>query len=353
MTIVRPALAIMILLLLSGCSKDHRAAPRAIPPGARAAAVAVESVTYNGWPNSWRVRNASCELVVVPAVSRVMRFALTGGQNVLWENPELAGKTFPADDGTWHNIGGEKLWPTQQKDYFKKYTGHDGWPPPWPWDAGACRAEPIANGVRLILPHDARFGAHIVREFTLDDAKPLVHVHQYIEKTEGPSTYMTVWTVCQANNPVSAFLPCTDGKFFHFDETSPQMQAKPGYVALGRDEKRGLKIGVRPDGQNGWVAAVFNDASAERQVMLVQSHQVVTGAGAAPYPDDGLQAELYTSPKNFANYTEMELLGPLTPVPAGKRLEDDAVWQLIPIAGNADHVGIATAAHREALDRLR
>jgi hypothetical protein len=315
--------------------------------GKSAAAVTVERVEYHGWPEAWRIRNGACELVIVPAVTRVMRFALTGGKNLLWEDPALAGKTFPADDGTWHNVGGEKLWPTQQKDLFKKYTGHDGWPPPWPWDAGASRAEPIANGVRLVLPHDKRFGAHAVREFTLNEKLPLVHVRQWIEKTEGPPAEVTVWTVCQANDPVLSLLPCADGKFSIIGSHSSLIESKPGYVTLGRDAKEGLKIGVPAAGQNGWVASVFNGPSGK--VMLVQSHRLVEGA---KYPDDGLQAELYTSPRSFALYTEMELLSPLVALKPGERLEDDRVWQVVPVEGN-EYLGAARRAHAQALERLK
>ena len=35
--------------------------------------------------------------------------------------------------------------------------------------------------VRMTLPHDARFGAHAVREFVLHPTQPLVQVRQWIE----------------------------------------------------------------------------------------------------------------------------------------------------------------------------
>src|SRR5260221_770941 len=94
---------LILLVTLASCAQNKSPAPRKPP------SVTVEQITYNGWPNSWRVRNSACQLVVVPAVSRVIRFSLAGGPNGLWEKPELACQPFPADDGTWHNIGGCKI----------------------------------------------------------------------------------------------------------------------------------------------------------------------------------------------------------------------------------------------------
>jgi hypothetical protein len=335
---------LLSIAVLSACSHPLSPVTHSDP---KFPPVSVEHIEYKGWPDAWRVRNGTCELIVVPAVSRIMHLSLIGGRNVLWENPDLAGKTFPTEDATWHNIGGEKMWPTQQKDLFKKYTGHDAWPPPWPWDAGPSRAEPIANGVRLTLPQDQRFGAHAVREFSLEAQKSMVHVRQWIEKTEGEPAQMTVWTVCQVNAPLLSLLPSPDGKYADFGAPSVLMTAEAGYVTVGRDEKKGLKIGIPASGSHGWVASVFPAPAS--QTMLVLSHRLATNAR---YPDDGLQAELYTSPKNFAQYTEMELLSPLTELKAGERLEDDAVWQLVPVNGS-DYARIAEQAHDQALQLLK
>ena len=159
---------------------------------------------------------------------------------------------------------------------------------------------------------------------------------------------MTVWTVCQANDPMLSLLPSADGKFSDFGTRSSLIQAKPGYVTLGRDEKQGLKIGVPVAGQNGWVACVFNGPDGGK-VMLVQSHRLI---GGSSYPDGGLQAELYTSPIRFARYTEMELLSPLVSLRAGDKLEDDRIWQVVPV--EHDEYGTAAAkAHAHALEELK
>jgi len=119
------------------------------------------------------------------------------------------------------------------------------------------------------------------------------------------------------------------------------------YLTLAREQAKGLKIGVTPQGQNGWVASVF-EVPAGRQ-MLILSHKLVEGGG---YPDKNLQAELYTSPVTVGYYTEMELLSPLKTMTAGQTLADDAIWQIVP-ANGADHFTTAKMAHENAMTRLK
>jgi hypothetical protein len=312
--------------------------------------VQVEPIDYHGWKHAWAVRNKSCELIVVADVSRVMSFRLIGGDNLLWENPKLAGKTFPVDPRAWQNIGGEKLWPTQQ-NLFGKFTGigYD-WPPPWPWDAGASVAEKIPGGVRLTLPHDARFGAHAVREFILDAERPLVHVRQWIEKTAGEPAPMTLWTIAQVNDPKQAWLPSPFGDYANLGAKSEEIRLEPRRVSLGREEKKGLKIGITPREWTGYVVAEFAADAEKRTPMLVQSHLITA---RAEYPDKGLQAELYTSPTNFAKYTELELLSPLVTLKAGEKLRDDVMWQIVLVPERTDPVMEAAEAHRVAMDLLQ
>src|SRR3712207_1574198 len=58
--------------------------------GGRRDAVEVVRIDYQGWSDAWALRNRTCELIVVPAVSRVMSFRLKDGPNLLWQDPALA-----------------------------------------------------------------------------------------------------------------------------------------------------------------------------------------------------------------------------------------------------------------------
>jgi hypothetical protein len=308
-----------------------------------APAVRVERIGYRGWAGAYRVSNDKCELIVVPQISRVMHFSLRGRKNVLWVNPDLAGKVLP-EGKEWNNYGGEKVWPTQQS-LFPTLAGR-AWPPPWPWDGGESKVERIDGGVRITTGHDPKFGAHLVREFVMDRREARVTVRQWIDKTEGEPVPMTIWSVCQVDDPSVAITAAgkrlADGKRYRaLGEASPLMLEHETVVTLGRDAKRGLKIGVSSEGKTGWVAAEFSGA------MLVISHPRVEGTA---YPDQGCDAEIYTSPGNGVKYTELELLSPLVSVRDGERLMEEQEWNLLPVGkgteGNVE--GIARRAREVA-----
>ena len=59
-----------------------------------AAAVKVEKVAYQGWPNCYRISNGTVELIVTTDVGpRVIRFGFPGGENEFMEEAAQLGKT--------------------------------------------------------------------------------------------------------------------------------------------------------------------------------------------------------------------------------------------------------------------
>jgi hypothetical protein len=329
--------------------------PASHPAPTTATAVRVEQIDFHGWTNAWKISHAACELIVVPQVSRVMSFRLSGHDNVFWINDRLAGQSVPADDGQWHNFGGEKLWPTQQS-LWPQYTAN-AWPPPYPYDSGPASAEALPDGLRLSTAFDPHFGAHAVREFHLDPIRPLVRIHQYHQKTAGDPLPMTLWSITQVRTPRFAMLPPgveVEGKSYLNLLPKPPLNVTvhKDVISLHNNDQVDQKIGVVPQAgrQEGWVAAVFAD-----QQMLVLSHRIRPDG---VYPDGGCDAEVYTAPASTVSYVEMELLSPLRTIKKGQMLADDAVWTLVPIDATAaidpEHAAkTARTAHREALQMLQ
>jgi hypothetical protein len=267
---------------------------------------------------------------------------------VMWINPSGAGTVVPKDDGQWHNIGGDKLWPAPQAAF--------GWPPPYQFDCGPSTVEPIPGGIRLKSQVNPKFGAYGVREFVLDASRPLVRARQKLVKAEGNAAGLILWTVSQVREPDFAILPAAPAagaerfKALQGKPTEPQLGLHKSVVSIRYDETLGAKIGVAPDAnlREGWVAGVFG------RTMIVQSQAL---AKSASYPDGGLQAEIFTATKEHGRYMELELLSPLKELKPGEEMSNDEVWQLVNLedaqADDPERAGaVARELHASALKVL-
>ena len=75
----------------------------------RGAGVSVERISYHGWPDCYLVANKQVEVVVVPAIGRVMQLRLRGeADGAFWENRALDGQLHLSDSAEWINFGGDK-----------------------------------------------------------------------------------------------------------------------------------------------------------------------------------------------------------------------------------------------------
>lgn len=96
----------------------------------------VERVNYRGWVDSFRLTAGRYSLVVVPEIGgRIMEYSVAG-KNVIWENSEEFGRTYPIA-GEWHNYGGYKNW-IGQKNRWQ-------WPPDPVLDYGKANVEVIQS----------------------------------------------------------------------------------------------------------------------------------------------------------------------------------------------------------------
>jgi hypothetical protein len=73
-----------------------------------AAAVRIDKIDYQGWPNSYRVSNGTIELVITSDIGpRIMFFGFPGGRNLFKEFPEGLGKSGEKE---WQLRGGHRIW---------------------------------------------------------------------------------------------------------------------------------------------------------------------------------------------------------------------------------------------------
>jgi hypothetical protein len=87
--------------------------------------VSITPADFHGW-SAVVLRNRRAQIIIVPAIGRVMQFNLfdhTGNPfpGPFWNNPGIGGHLH-ADSGGWTNYGGDKAWPAPQSER-PKVTG--------------------------------------------------------------------------------------------------------------------------------------------------------------------------------------------------------------------------------------
>jgi hypothetical protein len=295
-------------------SAEKQAPSKSSP--ANGAGIVVSQVAYHGWKDCYRLASAALEVMVVPAIGRIMQIRRTGDTaGVLWENRVLDGQLAQPHSGTWANFGGDKCWPSPQSDW-PRVMGHD-WPPPAAFDASPLEASVTDSGVMLKGPVDAAWGVRAVRYVELDSSQPVMRVRTEFRKVQGKAIRVGVWTIAQFNDPacVAIELPTESrfaGGYTHLSKPDPEGLAVNGRVlTFVRHARKFVKIG--------------SDAA---EVVWVGPSSVVrmeSGFIAGEYPDGGCRVEVYTNPGE-QKYVELETLGPLVNLEAGQMIEHTTTY---------------------------
>jgi hypothetical protein len=184
---MRRILSLFAAIVLAGCG----ATPATVRP-----------LAYDGWLGAYRIDNGTVDVVVVPEIGRVIRYGRVGGDNLLWENPALRGKTTAPQPGKWANFGGEKIYPWPQADWTTRF-GKD-WPPPPGVDPLSYRAKVMPDGtLRLTSDVLPAFGVRVVREFRLAPRGTVLNIETTFEQILPPQGDwpIAVWSVAQWRSP--------------------------------------------------------------------------------------------------------------------------------------------------------
>lgn len=292
---------------------------RAAPPPSAPATVATARVLYHGWPNCLRLTNRVAEVIVAPAIGRILQFHFLGQEDVFWENPVLAGHAPDPRSTEWGNFGGDKSWPAPQSGWSNA-TGRS-WPPPAGFDAvGVTAATGRRGEVVLTSPVESNYGIRTVRRVVLDPDHPVLRVTTRYDKVAGPPCRVSVWVITQLREPEAVHVPLPHpshfaGGYLKQSEAFPVgLRVERDVVSLRRGPDTGTKIGT--------------DASVliweGRTVGLRIDSPRVPGV---EYPDGGCSAEVWTNPDPLP-YVELEMLGPLQTLRAGDRLERTSSYTL-------------------------
>ena len=285
-------------------------------PAAGQTALTITTTNYHGWSNAVVLANGTAEVVVVPAIGRIMQFRFLTNAGAFWENPKLVGQGRLVDRSQWSNFGGDKSWPAPQDDWPRRIGR--GWPPPAAFDSADYTATPLPDGVQLVSPVDAHYGIRVRREIRLAPQKPELTINTTFEKASGSNMNVAVWTITQLADPVAVFAPAPTNGLPGITGTRPPslLFDENHLINLRRDPENSYKIGLRGE-QLLWVG--------KETAVLLSVHRVA----GAKYPDQDTSTQIYTNP-DAAPYVECELLGPLSEMKVGDQKSLQTILTLFP-----------------------
>jgi hypothetical protein len=286
------------------------------PIAGRCDPVTVSRDSFHGW-DALVLRNRVADVTVVPAIGRIMQFALRAGPGggvappgPFWSHPGI-GPNLGGDENGWINLGGDKAWPAPQSRW-EELAGQ-GWPPPRTFDASPFEGTIAGDTVELVSPVDPAYGLQVRRSIALAPDKPILTVETGYDKVAGPPVRAGVWTITQLVSPERIYLRL------------PARSAFPGGFAQ--------RLPARPKDLTveGRLLSLTRDPAAK--TMLVSDGDALLWVGgpahllieavtephdpSGEWPD-GAHAQIYTSSDEALPYVELELLSPLRDLGIGQ-----------------------------------
>ena len=267
-----------------------------------AAAVKVEKVAWQNWPNCYRITNGTVELIVTADVGpRIMRYAFVGGQNLFKEFPEQLGKS---GEQKFQLRGGHRVWKAPEDPIAT-----------WAPDNVPVQIQITQQGLVAREPVEPLTGLQKEMEIALaPEGTDVTVTHRIYNHGLFPLEF-SVWALTMmtpGGTAISGFPP--RGK--HPDvlaATNPLVM----WAYTDLSDKRWLftrkYLGLRQDpanpepqklglfNANTWAAYLVHDE------FFLKRYQAEPGK---PYPDFGCSFETFTN----ADFLELETLGPMTKI---------------------------------------
>lgn len=287
---------------------------------AAGAPISVSQVAYHVWKDCYLLASAAIEVIVVPAIGRIMQLRRIGdAAGVLWENRELDGQLPKPNSGIWANFGGDKCWPAPQSDW-PQIMGHE-WPPPAAFDASPFEVSATDWGLTLKSPVDPAWGIQAVRRIELDSAAPVMRVRTEFRKLSGKPVRVAIWSIAQFQDPACVAIELPSNSRFPI-----------GYTKLIKDDPAELAVNEKLltfTRHASKFAKIGSDANeivwvGQTSVVKVQSESL-----PGKFPDGGLHVEVYTNP-GAQKYVELETLGPLVDLEAGHTIAHTTTYTMSP-----------------------
>ncbi len=286
---------------------------------------------WKGWPEVWRIRGGGLEVVLSPAVGRMLSFGFEDGENLLWEIPENRGekKRDPADYWSWPNPGGDWLWPMQQSEWVRlgipaKWL----WPPPAlfadaPWTAKELGPAALELSLEIGAPLHLR----MTRRFQLSDREPgVLRIQQRMQRT-GPSDIpVTLWHITQMPNPRVVRFEVPEGTAF---PGGPPVLSRTAIEAESFRREPGMWVFDPAQATQGKTGGDGRWIEAEQADWILRI-EAIGGREGGTFPDKGCSLALVKG--NGAPFVELETMSVERLLAAGEVLENELVYTLRRVA---------------------
>jgi hypothetical protein len=271
---------------------------------------------FHEWKDAWRIANNTVEVIYVPQVGRIMRYALIGARNMLWLNSKLAGKDADLTNPDWQNFGGDKLWTAPQSAW--------GWPPDPMMDRGPSTVTTSGNHLVITGSPCPRSGIQFRREIVLEPTGPKVTIINTMTNISDKPVQWSVWEVAQTGDPDQVSLPLDPGgKFANGYTVLGDTSADPAMLSTAGDRLT-VKRNTTKSFKCGTSAKTGPLIASEESLDFIVSADF---SGTGDFPDGGCAEEIYTNPDPL-KYVELELLGPVVTLQPHESVSMTTHWTL-------------------------
>lgn len=285
----------------------------------------IHEIAYGGWSRNLRIQGPTTELIVTLEVGpRIIRYAFSEAKNVFVELPEQMGR---AGETKWMIRGGHRFWAAPEADHSYEL---DNGPVTW--------KKLGESAVEIVQPAGKAFGFQKTLRIELLDNEVVRVTHRLTNIGTGPLE-VTPWALSVMAPGGRALIPqppldVHPSEFSQGRETKPddflpnrEMVLWPftnlsdGRYAFSEHFLRvashpthpATKIGLKLP--TGWVAYQNGD-------FVFAKHFAYDPA--LPYPDRGVNFELFTNPAIL----ELESLAPALPLGPGATRDHVEHWSL-------------------------
>jgi len=304
-----------------------------LPGLARAATGAHRVAAYQHWEGAHYLIAEDLNLiaVVIPQIGGRVLFYGFSGDNILFEDPTVSGKTLATLERG--SFGGYQL------DIGPELRGISAHPQLW---AGVYHASsPSPYQVRVSSPPESELGLRLEKEFTMDPDSGRLGVTQTVKNTGSTPVSYCLWDRTLCVNGGYAIIPLNRKSRFpakwsirtgkpgswQYDGVTPASSRAKVLDGMLIVEARGEATKIGADSDAGWIAYVKGN------LLFVKSFPYEPGGR---YTDGGNSVEFYWDER----VAELEPLSPEKQLAPGESYVFPEQWSLVrlnePVTGHRE-----------------